>query len=106
MAGTWPQMFFTPCAAQASASSGMVDEGVIGNTAQTSLTRYAMWAAAVLPSMTTDFTDIGGSFLRADDEARGHALAGRSIRRLGGHLDGMTWTLLEAGGAAGTEIEI
>ncbi len=36
----------------------MVDEGVIGNTAHTSLTRYAMWAAAVLPSMTTGFADM------------------------------------------------
>ena len=41
---------------------GIVDEGVIGKTAQTSFVRYAMWAAAVLPSETTAFTDIRGSF--------------------------------------------
>jgi hypothetical protein len=56
--GTWPQMFLSPCAAQASASSAIVDEGVIGKMAQTSLTRYAMWAAAVLPSITTDLADM------------------------------------------------
>ena len=39
MTGTWPQMFFTPCAAHASASSAIVDDGVIGKMAQTSLTR-------------------------------------------------------------------
>ena len=39
MTGIWPQMFLIPCAAQASASSAIVDEGVIGKMAQTSLTR-------------------------------------------------------------------
>jgi hypothetical protein len=34
----------------------MVDDGVIGKIAETSLTRYAMWAAAVLPSITADWT--------------------------------------------------
>src|SRR5262245_23087176 len=62
MAGICPQMFLTPCDAHASASSGIVEEGVIGKTAQTSFVRYAMWAAAVLPSKTTDFADIRHSF--------------------------------------------
>src|SRR6188474_1807586 len=62
--GTWPQMFLMPWAAHASASSAIVDEGVIGKMAQTSLTRYAMWAAAVLPSITTDFGGIRQLLLR------------------------------------------
>ncbi len=37
--GIWPQMFFRPWAAQASASSAIVEEGVMGKMAQTSLTR-------------------------------------------------------------------
>ena len=39
MDGTCPQMFLIPCAAQASASSAIVDDGVIGKIAKTSLTR-------------------------------------------------------------------
>src|SRR5215471_4202052 len=50
--GTLPQMLDTPFADHSSASSAMVDEGVIGKIAQTSFTRYATWATAVLPSMT------------------------------------------------------
>src|SRR5208337_1427842 len=50
--GTAPQIFLMPSAAQASASSAIVEDGVIGKIAHTSLTRYAIWAAAVLPSMT------------------------------------------------------
>ena len=52
--GTLPQMFSMPSEAQASANSAIVDDGVIGKIAETSLTRYAMWAAAVLPSITAD----------------------------------------------------
>ena len=37
--GTLPQMFLMPSAAHASASSAIVDEGVIGKIAETSLTR-------------------------------------------------------------------
>jgi hypothetical protein len=51
-------MFVIPFAAHASASSAIVDEGVMGKIAHTSLTRYAIWAAAVLPSMTIDLADI------------------------------------------------
>src|SRR5262249_8432998 len=50
--GTAPQMFLMPSEAQASASSAIGEDGVIGKIAHTSLTRYATWAAAVLPSMT------------------------------------------------------
>ncbi len=37
--GTLPQMFSMPSAAQVSASSAIVDDGVIGKIAETSLTR-------------------------------------------------------------------
>src|SRR6188768_4177453 len=108
-------MFLTPFAAQASASSAIVDEGVIGKIAQTSLTRYAMCAAAVFPSITTDFTDIRillqwrakGTFanrsgarttLWADGEASGHSLGCIALDAaldpgLGRHVDGMTRAL-------------
>src|SRR5579862_7246506 len=84
-----------------------------------------MWAAAVLPSMTTDFTGIlhlpenvehEQSVtrllpLQADREARGHTLSFSALRRalqfrLRDHLDGVARALFEARRAPGTEVEI
>ncbi len=50
--GTVPQRFFLPAALQASACSAMGLDGVIGKMAMTSLTLWATWAIASVPSMT------------------------------------------------------
>src|SRR6476469_10033323 len=74
-----------------------------------------MWAAAVLPSMTSDFTGIRQLLrdrgLRADGEAGRHPV-GRAVRdrsvcaRLGRHGDGVTRALFEARGAACTQVQL
>src|SRR5688572_5739922 len=74
-----------------------------------------MWAAAVLPSITTDFTDMrqllfGRRALGSDGEAGGHPLGRWKLARrmrsgLWRHVDGVARALLETGGAPGTEIE-
>src|SRR4051812_49249983 len=75
-----------------------------------------MWAAAVLPSITTDFTGIGSPLsvleppaLCTNGEPRGHALGearrhGRVEARLGRHVDRVARALFVTGGAAGAEI--
>ncbi len=55
---TWgivPQILGFPSAAQRSASSPMDEEGVIGYMVATSFRWYAVWAAAVFPSIVTFF---------------------------------------------------
>lgn len=48
-------MFFFPFAAHVSTFSAIVEEGVIGKIAATSVKAYDAYAAAVLPSITTYF---------------------------------------------------
>jgi hypothetical protein len=51
-------MFFCPCAAHSSISSGIGDEGVMGKIAATSVNAYAIYAAAVFPSIVFITFDI------------------------------------------------
>src|SRR5208282_4357539 len=78
-------MFGMLADAHSSASSAIVEDGVIGKMAQTSFTRYATCATAVLPSMVATFLFISA----------------RSFQ-LGDHVNGMAGTLLEAHRTAGT----
>jgi hypothetical protein len=48
-------MFFSPFDAHSSTLSAIVDDGVIGNIAATSVKAYEMCAAAVFPSMVFIF---------------------------------------------------
>lgn len=61
---TVSSMFRKPAAAHSSASSATVGEGVIGKFAQTSLTRHATCAVAVLPSFVATCRDADGSVRR------------------------------------------
>src|SRR5688572_10704766 len=74
-----------------------------------------MWAAAVLPSITTDFTDMrqllfGRRALRSDGEAGGQSLGRGTLGRIHAgfwrHVDRMARALLEACGAPGAEVEL
>ncbi len=56
--GTVPQMFFRPSADSSSATSPIVEEGVIGYIAITSFVACATVPAAVFPSMVTIFLAI------------------------------------------------
>src|SRR5271165_4125720 len=85
--GWLPQMVGTPAAAHSSANSAIVEDGVIGKIAITSLTRYAACAAAVLPSMVAVSWSMGPPPL--------------SRRWFRDHLDRVARALLKTDRAAG-----